>query len=84
MKVHTQFFRTTTGIQSGPDTSDKSRLVITFLTNLGVTETLSSFRLALEGKISNEIPKSSRFKFLESFWQTNFLYQMQRTTPQDR
>ena len=69
---HSQFFRTTTGIQSGPDTFDKSRLVITFLTNLGVTETLSSFRLALEGKISNEIPKSSRFKFLEKFLANKF------------
>ena len=27
-----QFFTTTTGIQSGPDTFDKSRFVMTFLT----------------------------------------------------
>ena len=31
-------FRTTTEIQSGPDTFDKSRLVMSFLTNLGVNE----------------------------------------------
>ena len=33
-----QFFRTTTGIQSGPGAFDKSRLVMAFSTNLGVTE----------------------------------------------
>ena len=43
-----QFFRTTTGLQSGLDTFYKSRLVVTFLTMLGV-ETCS-FRLTLEGK----------------------------------
>ena len=31
-----QFFRTTTGIQSGPDAFDESRFVMTFLTILGV------------------------------------------------
>ena len=33
-----QFSRITTGIQPGPDVFDKSKLVMTFLTNLGVTE----------------------------------------------
>ena len=45
-----QFFRTTTGIQSGPDVSDKSRFIITFLTIFWVKDTLCSFRLVLEGK----------------------------------
>ena len=31
-----QFFRTTTGIQSEPDSFDESRFVMTFLTILGV------------------------------------------------
>ena len=31
-----QFFRTTTRIQSGPDAFDESRFVMTFLTILGV------------------------------------------------
>ena len=31
-----QFFRTNTGIQSGPDTFDESRFTMTFLTVLGV------------------------------------------------
>ena len=44
-----QFFRSTTRIQSGPDTFDKSRFVMTFLAILGVTE-ICSFRLVLEGK----------------------------------
>ena len=32
-----QFFRATTGIPSGPDTFDESRLDLTFFINLGVT-----------------------------------------------
>ena len=58
-----QFFRTTTGIQSGPDAFAKSRFIMTFLTILGVTETLCSSRLVLEGKTGKEIPESSRLKF---------------------
>ena len=41
--LDSQFFRTTTEIQSGPDAFEESRLVMT-LTNLGVTLTLFSFR----------------------------------------
>ena len=67
-----QFFRTTTGIQSGPDTFDESRFVMTFLTILGVMDILCSFRLVLEGKTGKEIPESSRFKFLEKFLGNNF------------
>ena len=55
-----QFFRTTTGIQLGPYVFDESRLIVTFLTILGVTEILHSFRLVLKGKIGKEIPESSR------------------------
>ena len=54
-----QFFTTTTGIQSGPDAFDKSRFIMIFLTILGVTEILCSFRLVLGGKTSKEIPESS-------------------------
>ena len=59
-----QFFRTTTGIQSGPNAFDKSRFIMTFLTILGVTEILCSFRLVLEGKAGKKIFKSSIFEFL--------------------
>ena len=59
-----QFFRTTTGTQPGPGVFDNLRLVLTFLTNLGV-EILCSFRLLLEGKTGKEIPKSLRLEFLE-------------------
>ena len=52
-----QFFRTTTGIKLGLDVFDKARFVMAFLTILGVTEILFSFRLLLEGKISKEIPE---------------------------
>ena len=60
-----QFFRTTTEIQSGPEAFDKSRFVMIFLTTLGATEILCSFRLVLEGKIvirlvENTISNSSR------------------------
>ena len=39
-----QFFRTTTGIQSRLDAFDELRFVKTFLTILGATEILCSFR----------------------------------------
>ena len=67
-----KFFRTTTGTQSGPHAFDDSRLVMTFLTILGVTEILCSFRLVLEGKTNKEIPKSSRLEFFEKFLTNNF------------
>ena len=66
------FFRTTTRIQSGPDAFDELRFVMTFLTILGVMDTLCSFRLVLEGKTGKEIPESSRFEFLEKFLSNNF------------
>ena len=65
-------FRTTTGIQSGTDTFDESRFTMTFLTILGVTEILSSFRLVLIGKTGKATPKSSRLVFLEMFLVNNF------------
>ena len=67
-----QFFKTTTGIQSGPDTFDESRFVMTFLTILGVMEILWSFRLVLEGKAGKEIPESARLEFLEKFLANKF------------
>ena len=66
-----QFFRTTTAIQSRPDTCDESRFVMTFLTILGVTEMLCSFRLVLDGKTGKKIPESSRLEFLEKFLAKN-------------
>ena len=72
MKVQAQFFRTTTVKQSGPDTFDESRFVMTFLTILGVMKILCSFRLVLEGKTGNEISESSRFEFLEKFLANSF------------
>ena len=62
-----QFFRTTTGIQSGENNFDESRFVITFLTILGVMEILCDFRLVLDRKTGKEIPGSSRLEFLEKF-----------------
>ena len=50
-----QFFMTTTGIQSGPDVFDESKFVMTFLTILGVMEILCSFRLVLERKTGKAI-----------------------------
>ena len=62
-----QFFRTTTGIQSEPDAIDESKFVMAFSTTLGVMEILYSFTLVLEGKTGKEIPESSRLEFLEKF-----------------
>ena len=45
---------------------------MTFLTILGVTEILCSFKLVLEGKTGKEIPESSRLEFLEKFSASNF------------
>ena len=67
-----QFFRTTTGIQSEPDAFDESRFVMTLLTIFGVMEILCSFRLALEGKAGKEIPESLRLEFLEKFLANDF------------
>ena len=67
-----QFFRTTTRIQSGPDAFDESRFFRTFLTILGITEILCSFRLVLERKTGKEIPESSRLEFLEKSLGNNF------------
>ena len=67
-----QFFRTPTGIQSGPDTFHESSFVMTFLTILGVMEILCSFRLVLEGKVGEEIPESSRSEFLAKFLASDF------------
>ena len=63
-----QFFRTTTG----PDALDESRFAMTFLTILGVMKILYIFTLVLEEKIGKEIPKLSRFEFLEKFLANNF------------
>ena len=69
-----QFFRTTTGIQSGPDVLDESRFIMTFLTILGVIEILCSFRLVIEGKTGKEIPESSRLELSEKFLGNNFAF----------
>ena len=42
---------------------DESRFVMTFLTILGVMETLYSFRLVLEWKTGKKIPESSKLEF---------------------
>ena len=45
---------------------------MTFLTILGVTEILCSFKSVLEGKTGKEIPESSRLELLEKFSANNF------------
>ena len=45
---------------------------MTFLTILGVTEKLCSFRLVIERKTGKKIPESSRLEFLEKFSANNF------------
>ena len=67
-----QFFRTTSGIKSGPDNFDELRFIMTFLNILGVTEILHCFRLVLEGKMGKEIPEPSRLEFLGRILANNF------------
>ena len=45
-----------------------------FLTILGYTEILCSFKLVLEVKTGKEIPESSRLEFLEKFLANNFAF----------
>ena len=45
---------------------------MTFLTILGVTEILCSFRLVQEGKTDKEISESSRLELLQKFSANNF------------
>ena len=45
---------------------------MTFLTVLGVTEILCSFKLVLEGQTGKEIPESSWLEFLEKVSANNF------------
>ena len=79
MKVGSQLFRTTTGIQTGPNDFDESRLVMTFSNILGVTEILCSLRLVLEGKTSKKGPVPSRLELLAN----NFALSDAKTTPPD-
>ena len=62
--LDSQFFRITTGIQSGLEAFEKSRL--------GVPKILCNFRLVLKGKTGKEILDSSRLEFLETFLANNF------------
>ena len=54
------------------DVCQESRSVMTFLINLGVTETLCSFRLVLKGKKGNEIPALTRFEVRNKISANNF------------
>ena len=45
---------------------------MTFLTILGLTEILYSFKLVLEEKTGKEIPELSRLELLEKFSASNF------------
>ena len=45
---------------------------MTFLTILGVTEILCSFRLVLERKTGKEIPESSRLEVVEKSLANNY------------
>ena len=68
-----EFYRKTNGIQSIPDATNESMLVMTLLTIFGVTEILCSFRLVLEKKKTGKgIPESSRLEFLEMLFANNF------------
>ena len=67
-----QFFTTTTGIQSGQDAFDESSFAMNFLIIFGVIEILCSFRFVLEGKAGKELLESSRSVFLKRFLGENF------------
>ena len=66
-----QFFRTTTGIQSGPGCSRWIKVRYDLFNHLGSYKISCSFRLVLEGKTGKETSKSSRLEFLEKFLANN-------------
>lgn len=70
------FFRTTTGIQSRQHIFEELRLVLTFLTNLGIIKIfvfrLSSRREVLEKKAGKEILESPSLEFLANILAYNF------------
>ena len=68
-----QFFRTTTGIKSGPEAFDESRFVKTLVTTFGVTKILCSVMLVQEGKTGKERLESSTSEFLQNFLANNFV-----------
>ena len=45
---------------------------MTFLTNLGITKILCSFRVILIRKVCKKIPQLPRLEFLEKFLENNF------------
>ena len=59
-KFRSQFFRTTTKIQSESDAFEELRSDLTFFTIFGVIEILCSFRLVLEEKAGKDIKDVSR------------------------
>ena len=70
-KPSSHFFKTTTGIQSGLDDFDESRLITTFLTILVVTEILCSFTFLLEEETDEEISDSARLESFKKFLANN-------------
>ena len=50
-----QFLRTTTGIQSVPEASYESKLIMTFLTKVEFAGIMCSFRLVLEEKAGTKL-----------------------------
>ena len=66
-----QFFRTTTGTQSGPDAFNESRFGLTFLTILGVKEYYKSL-VVLEGKKVKRWPSHQDQSFLKTFLPNSF------------
>ena len=71
-RSESQFFRTFTGIESGPGVFDETRFIMTFLTILAVTEISCSWRLVLEEETGKVIAEPSRLEFLEKFLANTF------------
>ena len=63
-----QFFRTTTGIQSRPDIKVGHDL----LNQFGVAGIILNFTLNIESKEGKEIPESSKLEFSEKLSANNF------------
>ena len=81
MKVQARTSSESPQKDTGPDTYDNSRLVMIFVINLGVTRILYTLRLVQDGNAGNEIPESTRFKFLEKILANSLIRRRQHLRP---
>ena len=69
-----QFLRTTTGIQSVPEASYESKLIMTFLTKVEFAGIMCSFRLVLEEKAGTKLTWVIKIRVLWKVFRNQFCF----------